>query len=73
MTGRVFDPSAIARLVQGGDLHGALAAARECEPADLAEVLQALEDDERLRLVEATRVVLANGLGLLAVTAPERM
>ena len=27
----------------------------------------------RLWLVEATRVVLANGLGLLGVTAPERM
>jgi arginyl-tRNA synthetase len=27
----------------------------------------------RLRLVEATRVVLANGLGLLAVSAPDRM
>lgn len=60
MTGRVFDPSAIARLVQGGDLHGALAAARECEPADLAEVLQALEDDERLRLVEALPTELAS-------------
>jgi arginyl-tRNA synthetase len=27
----------------------------------------------RLRLVEATRIVLANGLGLLAVSAPDRM
>jgi arginyl-tRNA synthetase len=27
----------------------------------------------RLRLVEATRVVLANGLGLLGVSAPDRM
>jgi arginyl-tRNA synthetase len=27
----------------------------------------------RLWLVEATRVVLSNGLGLLGVTAPERM
>jgi arginyl-tRNA synthetase len=27
----------------------------------------------RLLLVDATRVVLANGLGLLGVTAPERM
>ena len=35
------------------------------EPADLHRA--------RLRLVEATRVVLANGLGLLGVSAPERM
>jgi arginyl-tRNA synthetase len=35
------------------------------EPTDLHRA--------RLRLVEATRVVLANGLGLLAVTAPDRM
>ena len=27
----------------------------------------------RLRLVEATRIVLANGLGMLGVSAPERM
>lgn len=38
MTGRVFDPSAIARLVQDGDLHGALAAARECEQIGRAHV-----------------------------------
>ncbi len=35
------------------------------EPGDLHRA--------RLRLVEATRVVLANGLGLLAVSAPDRM
>jgi arginyl-tRNA synthetase len=35
------------------------------EPTDLHRA--------RLRLVEATRVVLANGLGLLAVSAPDRM
>jgi arginyl-tRNA synthetase len=35
------------------------------EPSDLHRA--------RLRLVEATRVVLANGLGLLAVSAPDRM
>ncbi|HEX4688075.1 MAG TPA: arginine--tRNA ligase [Nocardioides sp.] len=35
------------------------------EPGDLHRA--------RLRLVEATRVVLANGLGLLGVTAPDRM
>jgi arginyl-tRNA synthetase len=35
------------------------------EPTDLHRA--------RLRLVEATRVVLANGLDLLAVTAPDRM
>jgi arginyl-tRNA synthetase len=35
------------------------------EPTDLHRA--------RLRLVEATRIVLANGLGLLAVTAPDRM
>ena len=35
------------------------------EPTDLHRA--------RLRLVEATRIVLANGLGLLAVSAPDRM
>jgi arginyl-tRNA synthetase len=35
------------------------------DPADLHRA--------RLRLVDATRTVLANGLGLLGVTAPERM
>jgi arginyl-tRNA synthetase len=35
------------------------------EPSDLHRA--------RLRLVEATRIVLANGLGLLGVSAPERM
>jgi arginyl-tRNA synthetase len=35
------------------------------EPGDLHRA--------RLRLVEATRIVLANGLGLLAVSAPDRM
>ncbi|HEY3529617.1 MAG TPA: arginine--tRNA ligase [Nocardioides sp.] len=35
------------------------------EPSDLHRA--------RLRLVEATRIVLANGLGLLAVSAPDRM
>ena len=35
------------------------------EPTDLHRA--------RLRLVEATRIVLANGLGLLGVSAPERM
>jgi arginyl-tRNA synthetase len=35
------------------------------EPSDLHRA--------RLRLVQATRVVLANGLGLLAVSAPDRM
>ena len=35
------------------------------EPSDLHRA--------RLRLVDATRIVLANGLGLLGVSAPERM
>ena len=35
------------------------------EPADLHRA--------RLLLVDATRIVLANGLGLLGVSAPERM
>ena len=35
------------------------------EPADLHRA--------RLLLVDATRTVLANGLGLLGVSAPERM
>jgi arginyl-tRNA synthetase len=35
------------------------------EPTDLHRA--------RLRLVEATRIVFANGLGLLGVSAPDRM
>ena len=65
---RTYDPSRINRYLTGlaGDFHRFYNACR-CMVDD--PCLQAA----RLKLADTTRQVLANGLGLLGVSAPEKM
>ena len=59
-------------VAQAVHAHGRLDAL-VCNAAQFEEIPATDLTRARLWLVEATRVVLANGLGLLGVTAPERM
>ena len=68
LAARDYDPSRINRYLTGlaGDFHRFYNACRI--KGEEAEVLSA-----RLKLADTVRLVLANGLGLLGVTAPEKM
>ena len=68
LAARDFDPSRINRYLVSlaGDFHRFYSACRI--KGEEPQVLAA-----RLKLADATRAVLANGLGLLGVTAPEKM
>ncbi len=68
LAARVYDPSRINRYLTAlaGDFHRFYNACRI--KGEEPELLRA-----RLKLADCVRVVLANGLGLLGVTAPEKM
>jgi arginyl-tRNA synthetase len=68
LAARAYDPSRVNRYltVLAGDFHRFYNACRiKGEAADVQSA--------RLKLADTVRLVLANGLGLLGVTAPEKM
>lgn len=60
MTGRAVQTDVLLEHVRAGDRSAAVALARECEPADLADALGELNQEERLWLVSALPVELAS-------------